>query len=500
MSKQEQGTKRPASVLDQMFEFPHVEKWRSGLSQKVLGSEVHTTLPANITGKPNQPLCIEFVLKSDEIFSFGPMSRFKVKGQFQIKSAADGEWEAVAPADSAKVVVAPNWFEMLIKDFDVFHGAVKIDTTNKSRFIWQHLNIWRYAFMNKAQRDLLCPEACHPGKGFPTKKGNDGWSWQANSEWRAYADALFKENTSVEFTYTPIDQPPFFQFSNYFQNGQVQKYFPMPIVDRLLIRFNFIDNQKFIFDVKPVAPPGHTPEFRFVLQELKLDTERLRLTPSFQAALLRTPKTLYYPGVTKIIQSELIPATTANFKCKIQSVGLPEGMIIFCLPKDVENGNYNYDNRPNELVFQNHNIEKVGLMYNEEQFFLTEPNLGTVREDETEAKIYNDMLWSPPFGVKTDPSKITQALVHDCFESTPYPMVFINLTNFGSTSRVVPFMNSGACLSKNHDLDLTLQFNGTRSAENVTYFICLYYTDVNLILDMKKKGHVFFSSPHIVKA
>jgi hypothetical protein len=152
-------------------------------------------------------------------------------------------------------------------------------------------------------------------------------------------------------------------------------------------------------------------------------------------------------------------------------------------------------------VFVKNNITKVSFAYGDETFFLTEPNLGNIKDPIIESKIFTDMLMSAPFGLKVDPDKITLETVHEGFESGPFPMVYVNLTNFGDKySRVIPFLNDGSCLNKNNDLSITMNFTAaTGSATGVTYYICLFYTDINLILDLKKKGDPIFSSPYIQK-
>jgi len=497
MSKDQKAVKRPHSALEEQFEFPPVPKWRNGSSQKVIGSELVATEASNIVGEPTAPKCMEFILRSEDVMSFGPNSRFKVKGKFQVKRSATGVWENCVPGDGENVVIVPNWWEMLIKDFEIWHGNTKIASSDEGRFVMQYLNTFRYHFMNSEQKKILCPEAVHPGNGVPSEVGK--WSFDISSEWRKYANLLFAINKSVEFTRTPFDAQPFFQFCNYLQDNNVQKILPMPLLDKLLIRVNFIDNMSNIFLVKTFPPQQETPEFRFQIQDFKIVTERLRLNKAFQASLLKTPKTWSYPGLSRFIQSELIPNDSTMYKCTIQKIAMPEGLVIFCLPKDVITGNYSYKNRANDLVFQKHNIEKLSFAYNNEVFYMTEPNLGTFRDPIIESKCFYDMLWNPPLGLKTNHSLITQDLVHDGFETTPYPMVYVNFTNFGSTSRTVPFLNNGSCLATDSDLEINFTFTTERSAKDVHYFICFYYTDTNLTLETKKKGEVNFTFPYMKK-
>jgi len=89
----------------------------------------------------------------------------------------------------------------------------------------------------------------HPGNGVPSKVGNAGWSLTAESEWQKYAPYIFCAK-SINFTYVPMDLPPLFQNTSYFEGEETQKVLPMPILGPLLIRFNFIDHQENIFKKK----------------------------------------------------------------------------------------------------------------------------------------------------------------------------------------------------------------------------------------------------------
>lgn len=494
MSKDQKNLKRPNTALEDQFEFGPVPKWRNGTNQKVLGSEIVVNEASNIVGPVNTPTCMEFTIRSDEVMSLGPNSRFRVRGKFEVKRTALGQWEACLPADGANVVVIPNWWEILMKDFEIWHGNNKIASSDEGRFVSQYINTFRYCYMNEEQKKLLCPEKCHPGNGVPTKLGDQGWNnTNGGSEWRLYADEIFKERSSVQFTWTPLDSQPFYQFCNYLQESQ--KIFPMPILDKLLIRVNFNDKQN-IFWLKAYTPPEHVPEYRFRLTDFRVVTERLRLNKAFQASLFKSPKMWHYPGVTKFIQSELVPNESTIFKCVLQRIAMPEGLFIFCLPKDVSTGNYSYKSKTDTYVFRKHNIERVTMAINNEVFYMTEPNIGTIRDPIIENKIFYDMLYNPPFGMKTNRNLISLDTVHDAFESTPYPMVYVNLTNFGSTSRIVPYVNNGSAINTDQDLEISMTFTQERSAKDVHYFICFYYTDTNLVLEMKKKGEVNFSFPY----
>ena len=99
--------------------------------------------------------------------------------------------------------------------------------------------------------------------------------------------------------------------------------------------------------------------------------------------------------------------------------------------------------------------------------------------------------------MKMDPSKINLGEIKNGAEGTPYPCAFINLCNFGDTSRIVPILSDGNIMSKDLDLKIKLEFQEGGSETNAAYIIYLYYTDVNLVLDTRTKGKAFFTSPYI---
>jgi len=219
MSKDQKNLKRPNTALEDQFEFPNFPKWKNGTIQKVLGSDIVVNEPSNIVGEVRSPNCVEFSIRSDEVLSFGPNTRFRVKGTFQKRKLVTDEWQNCVAADYADVIVMPNWWEMLIKDFEIWHGSTKIASSDEGRFVSQYLNTFKYCFMDKKQKKILCPEPCHPGYGVPTEVGDLGWENKAGSEWEAYAKEIFKPNVQLEFTWTPMDTQPFFQFCNYLQES-----------------------------------------------------------------------------------------------------------------------------------------------------------------------------------------------------------------------------------------------------------------------------------------
>jgi hypothetical protein len=70
------------------------------------------------------------------------------------------------------------------------------------------------------------------------------------------------------------------------------------------------------------------------------------------------------------------------------------------------------------------------------------------------------------------------------------------LCNFASKNRVTPVNKEGAIMTATENLDILLKFGTGGATDGVTYFIYLFYSDVNQILDMKTKQ---FSSPYLKK-
>jgi hypothetical protein len=495
------GTKRKPTLLDEQFEFPAIEDWRKlGSKQRVLGCDYITHHPkVPITA---QPQVIEFELKSDEVWAMGPNMRLKIETQFQSMLPSDGDtpatpWIPCTAVDAPLVIVQPLFLDAQIKEIDMFHGNVKINSNDEGYYVAPSLNTWKFANMDKEQKKMLCPQPCHPGLGVPTKTGTAGWNVAADSEWRKYAETIFiGGGQTLKFDYVPLDIPPFFQNSNYFEEGKVQKVLPMPALDKLLVRINFVDDLSAIF--KKVVPTTTSRKiYRIAYISVTLVAEHLRLGPAFKTQLLNKRTKLGYEGVTRRLVTETIPAANTTHKATIQKCPFPEGLFIYALPSNVVSGIYKYSTNTSGNVFEPHNIRKVSFTYNDQEFFMRDPHIGMITNDVIESKLYFDYLTAPPFGMKMDPDKITVNGIHNGGMNTPYPHVFINLCNYGDKTRIVPYLNDGSCLKDDHDLDITFTFGTGGATPGVTYMIYLYYTDNNLTLEMKQKGQSFFTSPYI---
>lgn len=492
-------SKRKFSALDESFEFPPVENWKTN-QKKVLGCTYHILKP--LRPVEPQPKQVEFVIeeKQENVWAFGKMTRFRIKGQFQCMTPAQGntpmiDWAGIAEADSANVIVAPNFWEKLIEGIDLFHGNNKILTSNEVPYVSNFVNSFKYNFMDPDQKKLLCPSPAHPGYGIPsTKEATKGWDFDADSEWRTYAPNIFRgANKKFSFSYVPLDLAPFFQNSNYFENGTVQKIVPFPLLDRFLIRFRFNDNfNDNIFKLKA----GNVKKYRFIIDDIVLVSDQLRLSKQFRSTLLNKRSLWPYTGITRLSKFDNIVQGSTTWKTTFQSVNFPQGIFVFAVKNTVISGLEEFKDFTGQM-FEEHKIIKLSFDYDKEWFYTSEPNITNVGNDVMEEKLFYDYLDAAPFDLKLDKSKVTLKNIKDGFKGTPFPHVYINLTIPGDTSRLIPYLSEGNILQKNADLDLTFTFEVGGAPAGLAYIIYLYYTDNNLTLDTRQKNNPFFFSPYI---
>jgi hypothetical protein len=324
----------------------------------------------------------------------------------------------------------------------------------------------------------MFPEACSPGNAVFTKKGD--WGTAANGAWHNYSKTIFgKEECSVR--YIPLHVFPFFQQKNFMIDGKPPNALPMSLLNKLQIRITFTDNFDHIF--RKLA--GNTKMYSLKFSDVKLVYEEARLSPAFERSFLNTKRLLPFSGVTKFAVSENVPAGTFSHRLRFQDIYMPEGVFIFALPKEVVGGQFKYSTSTSDQVFSNHNIEKVDLAFGGLPFQLKAPRIGDIEDDIIEIKMLIDHLEYPPFGMLQDPKHLTYETIQKGCANTPYPHVYINLTTTGNETRLVPLSDNGAIINRQSDLDIVLNFGTGGATTGVNYFIYIFYTDVNIVLDMK---------------
>jgi hypothetical protein len=479
--------KHGGNPTDEQFEYDPVDwNWKTNKHQKVLGKEL-------VVIQPNKKVelvpsgILEFDVKTEDVVSFTPNTRFHIEGQFEYKELpADTQWIPCTAAEYAKVIVQPNWVDNLIKRVDVYNGGQLIVTNDEGHFVAPYINTFLYAYMDKHQKRLLCPEPCSPGNGVPTKTGAEGWDKAAGSEWQAYSKKIFT-GENISFGHLFMQQFPFWQHSNYFE--RMPKILPSNAMLRINVLFN--DYPDAIF--KQVGT--NVRLYRFAFKKFELWTEQLRVNPSVKASMLKEKRVQHFSGVCRMLRSESIASTLTIYRHSVQDVFFPEGVLLYTLPKDVLAGSYKYKNNADGNVLSANKITNVAIQFGDQTYFFNHPNIGDVKDASRELNTLVDYFAKPPFGMKMDPEKITLAALEDGFKNTPYPHVYLNLCNFADISRVVPFLDKDATIvGKRNKLDIIMTFETGGAVNDVTYFAHLFYTDYNTAFDPKTKQ---FTTPYI---
>jgi len=463
-------------------DMPH---WQLGTKQALQGSDYVKVEPtAKIEPFPSQ---VDFELPNKKCLLFGPMSKFRIKGGFQMQAAANAEWTNVKADQIDKLCLAPNWFEMLIKDVAIFHNHYKVASSSETRFIAPFLNAYLYQNMDPVMKKLLCPQPSHPAYCVP----NLGEKWSVASQgWKNYCPSVFKKGL-FSFEYTPLFLFPFYQGSNFItEPDSVPRLLPMPNLGRIQIRFTFFDSQDHIFRLET----GNTAKYRFAFDDFDLTLEEARLSFPFEKQFLTSKRPIVYPGVTRLQLVEPVPNGNSTYRCKFQEILMPEAIFVFCLPKTVASGTYKFSAATDTNVFSSHNIASIDLSFDGKRFSIREPHLGTYKNDEMDSKQLFDHLAIPPFGIRQDAAKLTFANVSEGSKNTAFPHVYIPLITGPERQRIIPALDDGSCMMKKADLDLSFKFTNDNSKADSIYVVYACYTDVATIYDPKMN---YFFSPYL---
>src|SRR6266404_7761200 len=123
------------SAIDQMFNFAPLPKAANGGKQRVYGVEYETYTQI----LEAQPADCSFFLPGGPdqgyFFATGPNTRFKITGGFEWKETAESDWAPCPAAQSRNVIVAPNWFDFLIREVDMFCGSSQVYTSDERRYM-----------------------------------------------------------------------------------------------------------------------------------------------------------------------------------------------------------------------------------------------------------------------------------------------------------------------------------------------------------------------------
>lgn len=474
------------SLVNDDLRLVHVDlpDWQRGTRQALLSTNITFVEP--ISKVPPEPSQVDFELPREDHLLFGVLSKFRIKGVFQKQAAGSTDWTNLAAADTAKVLLAPMWFEHLLKETSVFLDNYKIASSTESRHVTPFLNAYLHHNMDPLAKKLLCPQINHPAYCLPAPDSK----WVVDgTNYVNYAKAAF--NGVFAFDYTPLMQFPMFQGSNYLIDDDVPRILPVPIMGKIQIRFAFTDTQDHIFRK---TDANDTTKYRFTFQEFSLTLEEARLHPGFDRQLRNSKKMMAFPGVTRIQLTEHVPDSTTSYKAKFQDIFLPEALFIFCLDKSVASGTYKFSTDTSSDIFKSHNIDSIVLSFDGKNFGLREPHLGNFLKDQLDSKSIFDKIATPPFGIRQDATQITHANIKEAGKSTAFPHVYLSLVTGPNRQRLIPTLDDGQCVLKKANLELDIKFSASNAPANAILVVYAIWTDVNLIYDPKTK---IFSSYYL---
>jgi hypothetical protein len=468
--KSERGSK-----IDSRFVYNEPPKWRQGQKQFLWGTEYITIGPTTKTDT-----LYEFELPTGSTLLFGNQSGFYVKGFFQYKAAgaADSTYATIPTSQSADFALIPNWFEHMLKDPQLYHGNTLINPHDVPRYSDAYLNAYLYAHMYPETKKCLLPEPHNPGHSVGIDANSISLT-ETESTWQKYAAKLLGSR-KTEFRYIPLHAFPFMQQTNFCTDGRPPAAVPLQVLQKMTIQLQIKEDYSFIFMKKT----DNTKEYRFKIESIQLIVEEARINPAMEKSYLSQKGPIYYSGLTKFAMAENINASVQQHKLRFQDVPMPEGLFIFALPKTALSGTY--DNSSIDTagaVFKEHNITELYLHFNNMPLSIKSPHIGEIGIRPIELKQLMDHYEHPPFGVLQDPALIKFEKIKEGGKDSAFPHIYIPLCPSGKETRIVPVGADGQVVNKNGDLDITLKF-GTGGAKDNTYIAYIFYTDVNMQLDL----------------
>jgi hypothetical protein len=103
---------------DPRLEYVDLPTWQQSKQQRLLGTDYVIIEPSNKLEE--EPTQVEFEVNNFPPLLFGPISKFQIEGRSETRATDNDKWAAVGAVDASNVLLAPNWFEMLIKSMMFF--------------------------------------------------------------------------------------------------------------------------------------------------------------------------------------------------------------------------------------------------------------------------------------------------------------------------------------------------------------------------------------------
>ena len=415
----------------------------------------------------------EFEVTGSEPLSFGLTSGFRVEGTFEKYDKTGAKWITMEDADKSKVMVRQNWFDFLIEHFNIFHANKSVNANDIPAHITPYINTWAFAHMNKDTRKLLCPEPVNPGNAVA-----HGEDWDlASTQWTNYASLIYGKD-KVSFRFVPLFQWPFHQAPNYLleTQGPGSVAVPINLLGKLHFRLHMAADTSVIFKQQEAVALNQV-KYRFNMTKLVFFAEELRMSQTIGRNFFTSKPVLPYPGVTKHVICENIPAGVYSHRLVIPTVEFPEGAMIFCVNKTVISGRSKYQDLKTDKVFPDHHIKSLDFTFDGLPFYSKRPAVGQLDHYLVKLATFRDLLFSPPFGLILDHDVVSA----DPADTTAFPILYCNFLQAGKESRIQCVNDTTYAANKIADLVYNFTFDEPTSGEN-SYIIVAFYSTIHLLL------------------
>jgi len=447
------------------------------------------------------PSCLQldFNLKSERVILCGPSTRFVITFHIERKlpdekvdnKTVEHPWlpipEAEAETESKKMMLIGGWIDYIIKSIDIYYNNTKLSTSNENKFIAAHMNRFIDAIQDKKTIATFAPQETHPYRlTYPLSAECISYT---NKSWTEYAKHVLHDGAhGCKFDFFPRNWL-FMNGPNFIKDKGTPRALPFPIFGgtKLNIRLTFAEDWSTVFRVTA----ANTNLYRIRFSDVRLMALEAKCHLTLERNLFSNRKTLHFPGVTRLMQYIAISSANTTYNHRFNEVTIPHGVLVFAVNKKIANGSYAFSKDTSQNVFLDHRITHVDLAFNNERFFIREPNIGDQRNDLFDYERLMNMLHCTPFGLKPDEKALHIDYLKDGGRSaSAFPHIFLPLSHYstGPSSKMVPVNDDGSALSKRGHFDVQLKFLEAGANNEATYVFTLYHLDSNLAFDAKNKN------------
>lgn len=455
--------------------------WRNAKNQKTFGSELLTINPTK--DLPDVPKQVEFEIAATRPVKFNNQTRFFIHLQLQKKAeGANATWVPAVAGDAQKIMLAPNFFEKMLSGFDFFLGNNRVNPHVEHPLLAYELNSFLYYMMSEPLKKVLFPRP----KGHPCIATNKKMLDFKSDEWTVnLAQKYYLSEKGLTFHYVPMHTYPFMQTPN-FTLDCPQTDLPINHIGKMQFRFNFKDNYSdYVIQKAPVAENAQPDpnSYRFAFKKFYLLIEEDRQSPLTS----KVPRNvLEFKGITREARIESPKNGDAFHRIRFLETALPEQMLIFAVHKDLVNGTQKYqDYVATNPYFVQHNIKKIGFVYDGESFTGKEPNFLDFSHNSSALKYMEVAMKNGICGVMPNIDLITYDNAINEYRDTLYPHVLTDFTIEGTRERIQPMLSDGTALKQDAPINITLFFHDSGSTSDAVYVIYFIFTDYSMLYDYK---------------